>query len=55
MEMDRRHSRVQGSRAMGNHRQFQNRMVFSSEMAESRFGLQVIQPLSLPFLSVMAA
>lgn len=48
VEMDRRHNRVQGSRAMGNHRQFQNRMVFSSEMAESRFGLQVIQPLSLP-------
>lgn len=55
VEMDRRHSRVQGSRAMGNHRQFQNRVVFPSEMAENRFGLQATLPLSLPLLSAMAA
>lgn len=34
VEMDRRHSRVQGSRTIGNNRQFQNRVVFPSEMAE---------------------
>lgn len=55
VEMDRRHGSVLGSRAMGKDRQFQNRAVCPSEMAESRFGLQATRLLSLPLLPAMAA